>query len=72
MSFRAPRFDKNGAKTENARFIQVLNDVIVNENVEVTGPTRSALFEDERSLGPLMFQGDHGPLAIRNIRYTLL
>lgn len=71
--FRAPRFDKNGKKTENARFIKVLlNDVVIQENVEVTGPTRSAAFDDERSLDPLMFQGDHGPVAIRNIRYTLL
>ena len=73
ISFRAPRFDKNGRKTENARFVKVLlNDVVIHENVEVTGPTRSAAFEDERSLSPLMFQGDHGPVAIRNIRYTLL
>ncbi|GAB3921247.1 hypothetical protein GCM10028804_16760 [Larkinella terrae] len=71
--FRAPRFDKNGEKTENARFVKVLlNGVVIHENVEVTGPTRSAAFEDERPLGPLMFQGDHGPVAIRHIRYTLL
>jgi hypothetical protein len=35
----------------------------------VTGPTRSAAFTDEKSAGPLMVQGDHGPVAIRNIRY---
>lgn len=71
--FRAPRFDKTGRKTENARFVKVLlNGVVIHENVEVTGPTRSAAFEDERSLGPLMFQGDHGPVALRNIRYTFL
>ncbi|GAB3277196.1 hypothetical protein GCM10027347_51050 [Larkinella harenae] len=71
--FRAPRFDKNGQKTEKARFVRVvLNDVVIHENIEVTGPTRSAAFDDERPLGPLMFQGDHGPVAIRNIRFTLL
>ena len=73
ISFRAPRFDKNGRKTANARFVKVLlNGVVIHQNVDVTGPTRSAAFDDERSLGPLMFQGDHGPVAIRNIRYTLL
>ncbi|TLV03816.1 3-keto-disaccharide hydrolase [Dyadobacter luticola] len=73
ITFQSPRFDKSGKKITNAKFIKVLlNDVVVQENVEVTGPTRSAAFEDERPLGPLMFQGDHGPVAIRNIRYTML
>ncbi|QRR00189.1 3-keto-disaccharide hydrolase [Dyadobacter sandarakinus] len=71
--FQAPRFDRNGKKTVNAKFLKVeLNGVLVHENIEVTGPTRSAAFEDERASGPLMFQGDHGPVALRNIRYTLL
>ncbi len=68
--FRAPRFDKQGHKTTNARFVQVVyNGVTVQENVEVSGPTRSASFTDEKPLGPLMLQGDHGPVAFRNIRY---
>ncbi|MEO5599650.1 MAG: DUF1080 domain-containing protein [Cyclobacteriaceae bacterium] len=68
--FRAPRFDEKGFKTENARFIKVIqNGVIIHENVEVTGPTRAAFFQDEKPLGPLMIQGDHGPVAIRNILY---
>ncbi|MGQ9821202.1 MAG: 3-keto-disaccharide hydrolase [Thermogutta sp.] len=66
--FRAPRFDASGKKTENARFIKVLhNGVLIHENVEVTGPTRSAHFDDEKPVGPLMLQGDHGPVAYRNI-----
>ncbi len=71
--FRAPRFDESGRKTANARFVRVeYNGVRVHENVEVTGPTRSAAFEDERPTGPLMLQGDHGSVAFRNLRYTLL
>lgn len=71
--FRAPRFDENGKKIENARFVKVVhNGVIVHENVEVTGPTRSAYFEDEKPTGPLMLQGDHGPVAYRNIRLRLV
>ncbi|NMC21149.1 MAG: DUF1080 domain-containing protein [Thermogutta sp.] len=67
--FRAPRFDESGKKLENARFIKVLhNGVLVHENVEVSGPTRAAAFEDEKPVGPLMLQGDHGPVAYRNIR----
>lgn len=68
--FDAARFDSNGRKTKNARFRLVeMNGVVVQENVEVTGPTRGASFEDERPVGPLMIQGDHGPVAFRNIRY---
>jgi hypothetical protein len=67
--FRAPRFDASGKKTENARFVKVVhNGVVVHENVEVTGPTRAAAFDDEKPLGPLMLQGDHGPVAYRNVR----
>jgi hypothetical protein len=72
ISFQAPRFNTGGQKTENARMIRVeLNGVIIHENVDLTGPTRSAAFEDEKPLGPLMFQGDHGAVAFRNIRYVL-
>jgi len=67
--FLAPRFDKDGKKTANAKFVKVThNGVVVHENVEVTGPTRAAAFADEKTTGPLMFQGDHGPVAYRNIR----
>lgn len=68
--FRAPRFNEQGEKTANALFVQVIhNGVTIQENVEVTGPTRAAAFPDEKPLGPLMIQGDHGPVAIRNITY---
>lgn len=71
--FRAPRFDATGRKVQNARFKRVvLNGQVIHENVEVTGPTRAAHFEDEQPAGPLMIQGDHGPVAIRNLRITPL
>ena len=66
--FRAPRFDASGRKTENARFVRVVhNGVVVHEDVEVTGPTRAAIYDDEAPLGPLMLQGDHGPVAFRSV-----
>lgn len=72
VSFQAPRFDALGNKTSNARFLKVtLNGATIHENLEVTGPTRAALFNDEKPTGPLYFQGDHGPVAFRNIQYTL-
>ncbi|NDU99026.1 3-keto-disaccharide hydrolase [Spirosoma terrae] len=68
--FKAPRFNEKGEKIANARFVKVvLNGVTIQENIEVTGPTRSAIFQDEKPTGPLMIQGDHGPVAIRNISY---
>jgi hypothetical protein len=72
--FRAPRFDDQGRKVENARFVKVLhNGRLVHENVELSGPTRAAFFEnDEQPRGPLMLQGDHGPVAYRNLRLTPL
>ena len=71
ITFQAPRFDEKGKKTENARFLKVLhNGVIIHENVEVKRPTTASLGGAERPLGPLMLQGDHGPVAFRNIRLT--
>lgn len=70
--FRAPRFDDAGNKTENARFEKVyLNGVLIHDNVEVSGPTRAASFESETKSGPLMLQGDHGPVAYKNIHYKM-
>ena len=69
VTFRAPRFDVGGKKIANAKFVKVVhNGQVVHENVEITGPTRAALFEDEKSSGPLMLQGDHGPVAYRNLQ----
>ena len=66
--FRAPRFDGSGKKIDNARFVKVIhNGRVVHQNVEVTGPTRSSAFNDEKPTGPMMLQGDHGPVAFRNL-----
>jgi hypothetical protein len=66
--FRAPRFDKTGKKIANARFVKVIhNGILVHRNAEVTGPTRAGTYRDEKPRGPLMLQGDHGPVAYRNI-----
>jgi hypothetical protein len=63
-----PRFDTSGKKTENARLIRVLhNGIAVQKNVEVDGPTRAHMDLPEAPLNPLMLQGDHGPVAYRNI-----
>ena len=67
--FRAPRFDASGNKTANAKFVKVVhNGKVVHEDVDLSGPTRGAAFGDEKPTGPIMFQGDHGPVAYRNIQ----
>ena len=69
VEFRAPRFDENGRKTANATFVSVVwNGELVHENAEVDGPTRAPMLDEEAPEGPLMLQGDHGPVAYRNIR----
>jgi hypothetical protein len=67
IEFQAPKFS-DGKKTANAKFLKVtLNDQVIHENVEVKGPTTSALTGKEAATGPLLFQGDHGPVAYRNL-----
>ena len=73
IDFRAPKFDAAGAKTENAKFLKVeLNGTVIHENVEMKGPTPGGLTGKEASTGPIMFQGDHGAVAYRNIKITPL
>jgi hypothetical protein len=73
ISFRAPRFDASGKKIANARFTSVeLNGVKIHDNVEVPLPTGGPVEKNEKPTGPLMIQGDHGPVAFRNIRYRLM
>lgn len=71
--FRGPRFDASGKKTENAKFLKVVyNGLSVQENVEIDGPTRSAMNLPEAATNPIMLQGDHGQVAFRNIYYRPL
>jgi len=73
ISFRAPRFNAAGEKIENARFIYVeLNGVRIHDNLEVPLYTGGAVENNEKPYGPLMIQGDHGPVAFRNVKYNLL
>jgi len=71
--FRAPRFDGAGKKTQNARFLKVeQNGQLVQREVEAPGPTRAAVETPEAPENPLMLQGDHGPVAFRNMYFRPL
>lgn len=66
--FRAPRFDKSGKKTEDAKFVKMIyNGRVVHENVTIAGPTRAHMDIPEAPRNPIMLQGDHGPVAFRNL-----
>ena len=71
--FRAPRLDAEGKKIAPAKFERVAhNGTVIHEDVEVGGPTRAAMGGPEKAKGPLMLQGDHGPVAYRNVRLRAL
>ena len=68
ISFLAPRFDKEGKKTENARLPKVsLNGKVIHEDVELKTPTGDRWPNKEMAEGPIMLQGDHGPVAFRHV-----
>jgi len=68
IEFQAPRFDAAGRKIQNARFLKVeLNGQVLHENLEMKQQTPGGVTGKEHPTGPLMFQGNHGPVAYRNI-----
>lgn len=70
--FRAPKF-KDGKKVANARIDKViLNGQLLQQDVELPKTTPGGITGKEKAKGPIMFQGDHGPVAYRNIKITSL
>ena len=71
IDFRAPRFDATGNKTANAKFVKVvLNGQVVQEEFEIAHGTNVSRNAKEYPTGNVFFQGDHGPVALRNIVIT--
>ncbi len=70
IDFQAPKYE-GGKKVSNAKFVRVeLNGEVIHENIEMKGPTPSGVTGKEAATGPIMFQGDHGPVAFRNLKIT--
>jgi len=67
--FRAPRFDLDGKVKEQARTTVFLNGVLVHNNESFTGMTGIQYneYKTEAKTGPLVLQGDHDPVAFRNV-----
>ena len=49
-----------------------LNGVQIHDKVEVVGPTAMTMDADEDKPGPIVLQGDHGPIEFRSIVVTPL
>jgi hypothetical protein len=68
IEFCAPRFDSKGKKIQNAKFLKVeLNGKTLHKDLEMPKQTPGGVVGREAPVGPLMFQGNHGPVAYRNI-----
>jgi hypothetical protein len=65
--FRAPRFDSNGNKTENARVTVLLNGIAVQNNTEITGATGGEMNRDYNQPGPIMLQYHNNTVEFRNV-----
>jgi len=68
ISFRQARRGPDGKVTEKALVTLVWNGIRVIDRKEIDGITGGALDDAEGTPGPLMLQGDHGPILYRNIR----
>lgn len=64
--FRAPRF-KDGQMITDARMTVLQNGIVIQNNVELDGPTGGQLDEDIMEPGPLMLQDHRDPVSYRNI-----
>lgn len=71
INFAAPRFDAKGNKIQNAKLLEVvLNGEIIHQGVEMEEQTFGGPYAKEGPVGALYLQGDHGPVAYRNLEIT--
>jgi hypothetical protein len=71
--FQGPQFDAEGKLMAKAKVARVmLNGVAVQENFTVPGPTLSHMKIAPAARNPIMLQGDHGPVAYRNVYVKVL
>ena len=67
IHFRAPRFDDDGEKTENARVTVYHNGVLVQDDVELPRGTGRGGARAETPIAPLYLQSHTGPVRFQNI-----
>jgi hypothetical protein len=67
--FLSPRFGADGKKIAHAHIVKAtLNGKLIHENVDLKTPTGDNWKKKEVAAGPILLQGDHGPVAFRNVR----
>jgi len=67
--FQAARFDKDGKKSAHARFVKVVhNGKVIQEDVETPYACGPNWDRRQYPQGPIIIQGDYGPIAVRNVR----
>jgi hypothetical protein len=66
ITFRAPRWDKDGKKTENARLTVYHNGTRIHDNVEVPHKTGAGKPEGPAD-APILLQDHFNPVRFRNI-----
>lgn len=67
--FQAPKFDNNGKKIEDAKFLKIVyNGVVIHENVGLSSPSGKSPLNGETISGPWIFSGN-GAIALKSIRY---
>ncbi len=67
IDLQSARFDSEGRKTENARISVRLNGTLVQDNVELRGPTPGGGLKESADPGPIMLQNHGNPVFFRNI-----
>ncbi|MBN1125755.1 MAG: DUF1080 domain-containing protein [Sedimentisphaerales bacterium] len=71
IDWQTPVFNDKPEKIKNARFIRVqLNGQMLHESLVMPNQTPGGVDGREKPVGPLMFQGNHGSVAYRNIIVT--
>jgi uncharacterized protein len=70
---RAPgQWQQAEATMKGDRVTVILNGVKIHDNVRVDRPTGGELDSNLGEPGPIMLQGDHGSIALRNVRIKTL
>ena len=67
IDLRAPRFDADGKKTENARITVRHNGVVVHEDLELQGGTGAGGRREEVAKDFLLLQDHSDPVRFRNV-----
>jgi hypothetical protein len=66
--FHAPRFDADGKVLRSAHVTVLHNGVLVQDNVEIHGPTATNTpYKAHAAKLPLLLQNHHNPVRYRNV-----